>query len=732
MHIDELDISSELKALLHGQGYITLHPPQAEAVPLVLRGESVVVSIPTASGKSLIGYLAAFRMVLEHHRKVLYIVPLKALATEKRDDLNAFSSLGIKVSLSIGDLDSDETSLKDADIVVATSEKADSLMRHGNQFMNDVGLVIADEVHLINDPGRGPTLEVALTKMMLRNPAMQMIALSATISNATELADWLKARLVSSTWRPVPLREGVYLDGEIFFADGKNQEIDTSEEPLWGLIKGAIDDGGQCLVFVNSRRSTESVAFKYSKFTKTMVESNLDTKSKNILEGEIEPTSIGKKLAHCVSAGIAFHHAGLSYQQRKLVEDSFKKGQVKCIVATPTLAAGINLPARRVIVRDTSRFDANAGSISISVMEVRQMCGRAGRPRYDRYGEAVLMAKTEDEKFHLMDNYLYGEAEKIFSKLGAEPVLRSHILGLLATGDAHSRNDIIRFIQETFYGHQSALYGLEEAVDKIVELLIEHGMVEEQELLQTTWFGKRVSDLYIDPQSALILRQALENWNDDVSDLAILQAVCSTPDVMSLYLRKKDQEWILDLMEEMEGHFLIAPPEDEDEYQFFISDFKVAYLLQGWIEEREEEELLNFFSVGPGDLRNRTDSAEWLLYSMQELAKQFCPSARERLAHLLLRIRHGVKDELTDLIKLRGIGRSRARLLFSAGYSNRKVLADADAETLSRLPHIGRILANSILSQVGRNVPLIEKEEEKDIEPEKEDDLSRQSSLFDF
>lgn len=734
MRFDELEISPELKTLLHDQGYITLHPPQAEAIPLVLRGESVVVSIPTASGKSLIGYLAALRMVLEQHQKVLYIVPLKALAAEKKEDLNAFSSLGVKISLSMGDLDSDEISLKDADIVVATSEKADSLIRHGNQFMNDVGLVIADEVHLIHDPGRGPTLEVALTKMMRRNPSMQIIALSATISNANDLADWMKARLVSSTWRPVPLREGVYLDGEIFFADGKNQEVDTQPEPLWGLIRGAIDKGGQCLVFVNSRRSTESVAFKYSKFMKPLSGTELDVKSKNILEGETEPTSIGKKLAHCVSAGIAFHHAGLSYQQRKLVENSFKDGYVKCIVATPTLAAGINLPARRVIVRDTSRYDANAGTVSISVMELRQMCGRAGRPRYDRYGEAVLMAKSEDDKYHLMDNYIDGEAEEILSKLGSEPVLRGHILGLLATGDAHSREDIMRFIQETFYGHQSALYGLEEAVNNIVKLLIEHGMAEEQESLQATWFGKRVSDLYIDPKSALLLRQALENWNPEVLDLAILQVVCSTPDVMSLYLRKKDQDWVFDLMDEMEGLFLIAPPEEENECQFFVSDFKVAYLLQGWIEEQEEEELLNFFSVGPGDLRNRTDSAEWLLYSMLELAKQFCPEARERLTLLLLRIRHGVKNELTDLIRLRGIGRSRARLLFNAGYINRKILAEADEETLSKLPHIGRILANSILSQVGGKMNLIVDESEEKIvfQSKVEDDPTRQSSLFDF
>lgn len=731
MLIDELPIKPELKALLHAQGYLSLHPPQAEAVPLALNGQNLVVSIPTASGKSLIGYLAAIRTVLEKGQRVLYIVPLKALAAEKKDDLQAFASLGFRVALSIGDLDSEETRLRDADIVVATSEKADSLLRHGHQFMNEVGLVIADEVHLIHDPGRGPTLEVALTKMMRRNPRMQIIALSATISNAAELAEWLNARLVSSNWRPVPLREGIYLDGEIRYADGKREKAVGDSEPLWNLIRGSVDKGGQCLVFVNSRRSTESVAHNYSKLMRPLAGQNLDSGTRQVLEGESESTSIGRKLAQCVSAGIAFHHAGLSSSQRKMVESAFKEGRVKCIVATPTLAAGINLPARRVIVRDTSRFDANAGFVSISVMEVRQMCGRAGRPRFDPYGEALLIAKSEDEFHHMMENYFYGEAESIFSKLGAEPVLRSHVLGLLATGDASSREDVMRFLRETFYGHQSALYGLEEAVDRIVDMLLQHGMAEEDGQLRATWFGKRVSDLYIDPQSALVLRQALEEWNPDAPDLAILQAACSTPDVMSLYLRKKDTEWIERRLEGMEGRFLLSPPEEEDEYQFFLSDFKVACMLLDWMDENEEDSLLSFYSVGPGDLRSRADSAEWLLYSMRELSKQFNPEAGERLSRLLLRIRHGVKEELTDLVKLKGVGRSRARLLFNAGYPDRRTLSEADAENLARLPQMGRSLANSILSQLGRvmaPLPAVMEEEQNNDDGQE----ARQSRLFDF
>jgi helicase len=147
MRTNELELPDRVIDTLEAQGYVTLHPPQADAIPKVLEGKNVVVAVPTASGKSLIGYVAALRTVLTERRKVLYIVPLKALAAEKRDDLEKFAHLGIKVVMSTGDLDSEDRWMSDADIVVATSEKADSLLRHRSQWMSDVGLVIADEIH---------------------------------------------------------------------------------------------------------------------------------------------------------------------------------------------------------------------------------------------------------------------------------------------------------------------------------------------------------------------------------------------------------------------------------------------------------------------------------------------------------------------------------------------------------------------------------------------------------
>lgn len=740
MRIDELDLPENIIAALNKEGYVTLHPPQADAVPKALAGRNVVVAVPTASGKSLIGYIAALRTVISERKKVLYIVPLKALAAEKRDDLEKFSDLGMRVVMSTGDLDSEDRWMGSADLIVATSEKADSLLRHGSRWMSDVGLVIADEIHLIHDPGRGPTLEVALTKMMRRNRGMQIIALSATISNSKELAEWLNADLVTSDWRPIPLKEGVYFNGNITFSDGTETSVDAGKDDIWSLIRGTVEEGGQCLIFVNARRSTEALAVKYSKDMGKLASPDLSDEDVAILEGEGGSTALGKKLALCAKHGMAFHNAGLTYQQRRFVEDGFRKGRIKCIAATPTLAAGINLPARRVIVRDTKRFESNSGYVPISVMEVKQMCGRAGRPRYDTHGEAVLIAKTNYDRDQLINDYLSGEAEDIMSKLGNEAVLRSHILGLVATEDASSEEEIIEFLRATFFGHQSELYGVEEAVDNVVRHLTLEGMIEDNGDLTATPFGKRVSDLYIDPESALILRDSLRKMNDDTPDLAILHAVASTPDVLGLYPRKADADMLKALIDDNGGRLLVEEPDAYDEYEYFLSDMKVAYLMLQWIDETDEETITEELGIGPGDIRSRVDTVEWILHAMNELSAIFRPECAKRLRPMLTRVRYGVKEELTELVAFRGVGRSRARILYNAGIRKRRDIADTPAEKIAALPHIGPALAKSLKEQTGRTEDVSVYEEDKDDQDRKEGadsgrdrlEAKRQTGLFDF
>jgi len=200
------------------QNITELRPAQVKSINAgVLEGKNLLVCTPTASGKTLIAELAAISAILNGKGKAVYIVPLKALASEKYNDFKKRYGSVLKVALSIGDIDSADGYLADYDFIICTAEKLDSLLRHHTPWLRSVSVVIVDEIHMLNDPKRGPTLEILLTilRQLLKN--MQLIGLSATIGNAQELADWLKAELVVDKWRPVKLHQGIYMNNKIEF-----------------------------------------------------------------------------------------------------------------------------------------------------------------------------------------------------------------------------------------------------------------------------------------------------------------------------------------------------------------------------------------------------------------------------------------------------------------------------------------------------------------------------------
>jgi helicase len=335
------------------------------------------------------------------------------------------------------------------------------------------------------------------------------------------------------------------------------------------------------------------------------------------------------------------------------------------------------------------------------VLEIKQMCGRAGRPRYDPYGEAILLAKSEDERQFLMDNYLLSAPEDIYSKLGSEPVLRSHILATIATTTASSRDALMDFMNSTFFAHQTSMVGLEEAADHVLGFLESEGMVRTQDhRLQATFFGRRVSDLYIDPLTAVKLRDALREFRPGASYFGLLHAVCSSPDMMTMYLKRSDYQWVEELLLTREDDLLIKPPEDLDQYEFYLAELKTACSLDDWVQEMEEDDLLKKYGLGPGDLRNKVDVGEWLVYSMRELANIFNKDAYPLLTELMTRIRYGVKHDLLDLVRLRGIGRARARSLYNHGVRSVDSLREMDVVKLARVPKIGDALAQNLKAQV--------------------------------
>lgn len=735
MRLEELGLPPGVVDILKEEGITSLYPPQETAVPLALKGKNLFLAVPTASGKSLVAYLAALRHVLERGGKALYIVPLRALAAEKYDDLRRFEPLGVRVGAAVGDFDSPDPELDRYDIIVATSEKADSLLRHRSSWLQKISLVVADEVHLIHDPERGPTLEITLTKFRRFNPELQVIALSATVKNSKELASWLDAEHVSSEWRPTPLKEGVYMDGEVQFTDNSKRRIAEQGDPVWSLVRDSIKEGGQALVFVNTRRSTEALAMKMAPLMKEVMPEKVRLEQEeDLLQDHGEPTSIGKKLRSCVHKGVAFHNAGLTNEQRRMVEDAFKKGRIKAIVATPTLAAGINLPARRVIIREVYRFEGGIGNVPIPVLEIKQMCGRAGRPKYDKFGEAILIAKSEEERSFLFENYLLGETEEIFSKLGSESVLRSHILALIATSTTNSKSSLMDFLNSTFFAHQTTMLGMEEAVDGVLDFLRGEEMLREEDHFKASFFGRRVSDLYIDPISAVKMRDALRAFKPDMGAFGFIHAACATPDMLPLYLRRSDNDWLETKVVEKGAEILLPIPADLGEYEFFLAEVKTACVLDDWLEEMEEEPLLEKYGIGPGDLRSKVELGDWLLYSMRELSNIFNKDAYAPLTELMARVRYGVRRELLDLVKLRGVGRARARSLFDHGVKTLDDVRAVEVGRLARIPKVGEALAKSIKEQVGESprtanpAPMAPKKEEA----QPEDKGRSQRSLFDF
>lgn len=705
MKIAELEISTEFKELLLNDGITELYPPQAECISKgLLDGKNMVVAIPTASGKTLIALLAILSR-LHKGSKAIYLAPLRALAAEKYREFQAFAQpLGLSVALATGEFDSKQSWLKSRDIIIATNEKFDSVIRHQVEWLNDIEVIVSDEVHLINDISRGPVLEVVLSQIAYKLPECQIIALSATINNADEIAEWLNAVLIKSDWRPVNLKEGVWAKNVVYYADGSRQPTNvTVKDSFVDLAIDSLSSGGQSLVFCNTRKSVvtsaRKIASKYSSLITPQQQQTLKALVKQILQTG-EQTTLSRDLAAIIANGVGFHHAGLHYLHRKIVEDAYRARQIKILTASPTLAAGINLPARRVIIRSLQRYYAGRGSDYIPILEYKQMAGRAGRPRYDEYGESIVIAKNYGEKDRLLDHYLRSDSEDITSKFGTEPSLRMHLLSFIVSEDITDFNSAMDVVATTFYGYQNdgQMYFVEESIFSTLELLQEAKMVTVTEPYTATKFGKKICELYLDPLSAQILRKALLDSKDrvDLPAISYLQLICATPDVRNYYVRDNEMDVLITAADLYINDWITPDAKDSEvSWEFFLQQLKTALVMDAWLQEQTEEAIYKRFNVSSGDLQNLINAAEWLLHSALQIAKLFkWKNHIPQLEELNARIQYGISAELVELTKIKGIGRRRARKLFDAGITTIVAVLRTPFTTLSKL--IGETLAKNI------------------------------------
>jgi helicase len=696
---------SSIRTLLSHLGYSSLYPPQEMALKHgILEGKNVLMTTPTASGKTLIAMMAIHK-ALKKNKKAVYLTPLRALASEKYDDMKVLENLDfgrkIKVMAATGDYDSPGKELAAADVIVLTNEKMDTLFRHNAEWLDDIGLFVSDEVHLIGDRERGATLEMMLTKIRKHYPQSQIVTLSATVANSEEIADWLACELVESDWRPTKLVEGVYEHGMIRMRGGTTFRVNSSGiSSAVDIAIDSVDEGGQSLIFAETRKRAASLAAKaaegvYKRLDKAARELTVKTSSEILARGD--DSEITKMLAKLVSKGVAFHHAGLAPSSREIVESSFRKGVIKLLTATPTLAAGVNLPARRVVIASILRYDSEYGrNLPISVLEYKQLCGRAGRPQYDTSGEAIIVSESGANAEDLYDHYVLGSPEPLRSQLSSDNSIRFHLLSNIATVPGMKKPEIHDLFSRTLFARQYTSATVELKVESALEYLEQEELVKSRnDRYIATDFGRRTSLLYVNPVTAVKFRDALQGLEHTAATttkhaLGFLHVIADSPDFYpKLSLRKTDYDQVSILIQRR-GDELLYPISEYDCSRSF-------WALCWWIEETTEKVLSDKIGVEPGDMHRIVEIANWLAYSLYEVAKLLRrEDLMPELYNLRTRIRYGVKEELLPLVVLEGIGRVKARALYNAGFTDLAKIAKASQGKLASVPKIGPTVADKL------------------------------------
>ena len=506
----------------------------------------------------------------------------------------------------------------------------------------------------------------------------------------------------------------------------KSSEIreETSDATI-NIVLDTLKKEKQAIVFVNTKRGAEALAERIASKIKEVPGKEtllLADKAEKTLSS---PTKQCRRLGKILRKSVAFHHSGLHYEQRDIVETGFRERNVRVICATPTLAAGVDLPAYRVVIRDLKRYSGGWGMQGIPVLEYEQMAGRAGRPSFDKEGEAVCIANNVGEREEIWEQYVNGLPEDILSKLAVEPVLRTYVLALVATGYAGSFKELMGFMKNTFYAHQyKELSRLKQVLKSTINSLEEWEFIQtnkeaeddfvsadkikkdEDFLLKPTKPGERAAELYPDPLTANYLLKCMRKAASEKHNaFGLLQMISWTLEMRPLIRSRQKDIPLIDEKLVLESEKLLAeePSSFSDEYDEFIDSVKTALVLEAWIEETTEEQLLEKYGVTPGEMNAKIERSDWLLYSCFELSKlQGFRKVSNEILKIRVRVKSGAKEELLPLLKLKNVGRVRARKL----YTNKiKDLGDVKKASITLLAElIGKNVALDVKKQVGQDL----------------------------
>lgn len=681
------NLSNDIKTIINtAYPYIKEFNPAQKAViesGYLEDKSNYIISIPTASGKTVLGILPALKTIL-NGGKAIYAAPLLSIQNEKVKEFKAFEEHGIKVG----------KHPSHSDLSVMVFESFDALTRFSWNVLREVDTLIIDEFHMIGEYSRGPTLESAITRAKIINPSLRIIALSATLKNIDEIEQWLDGKTVEHNYRPVPLNKEV-LDAEMFNTKNKNDVIVK-------IVEKAIEDNSQALSFVSTRRFTESLATYVAKKIDKKTTKEQKQKFKQVADKLLEvpkkkgslPTTTCLKLAEAAEKGVVFHHAGLFNEQKEIIEDEFRKGNILMITATPSLMYGVNLPSKYVVIRDHTRWTSN-GPASIPVFDYEQMSGRAGRPQYDDVGYSYLVAKTMDEAFDLEARYVNGEIELTNSKLiDNKDAIYKQIIAQIASSLSKNLDDLNDFFGKTLYGFQMknnpsmsmfAQDSLNWELESALEFLLQNGIIRATpEGLKTTDFGNLIAKSNYAVETAVKIKEYVSTM-EKLNPAEMIYALAETPDLPLISFKgRKSKDPVRDKLSEC-GLFAVDIGNPE----------ATAVSLIEWIDERNEYEIENAYNVYSASTRRSAYEASRLVkFAKNTLEVLGNYSNLKDMDYLSARLYYGVKEDIIPLVVgVKRLGRKRARLLMKTFGDN---LSEASEKELQKVEGIGPKLAGKV------------------------------------
>lgn len=641
-----------------------LFPSQADllAEGFLESGESWLICAPTGAGKTRMAEWA-LQVAIEKGYRGAYLAPLKAIVDERISDWTT-KYPAWEIGLYTGETTRGrpQQSPRNEGVLLFTPEKLAAYLQNWKKHLKwlaDLDVVVIDEVHLLGDPNRGGGLEAMIGRLQRINPFIRVVGLSGTLSNAHEIADWLKARVFVSDWRPVPVSHRIR----------RFKRVADKQEILLDEIQSTVSEGGQVLVFVNSRRRSESLV----------------------------------RLLKEQGFKADFNHAGLTRECRGASQDAMRKGDLQVMVSTSTLEMGVNFPARKVVIYDAYGFDGER-FCPLSVQRYRQCAGRAGRAGYDDCGESVLLLPTWHRDG---DRYLTGDPEPVRSGLFATQNLLREVLtevcGRLSISEEHLETN---FAERTLWRKQDG----KKSLSLHVQHLITAGLLKEREkndivYLSPTALGRIAAQMSLSPQTVALLSDFFDVYSEpNEFDILLIACLCreSTP---KLGFNFEEVDYIGDIvlsvpstLLDSKSEWFLQPGRGLNE-KTLLSAIKSAALMNQHIQGSAIETLAESFDVYPSDIQLLKTHLGWILDSAgrifgvlskppsseEEEIEHVSPPHQDLAASLKKMIEYGIPRSALSLTLVQGIGPKRAQALVAEGILTHSDLLETDSATLGRL-----------------------------------------------